>query len=231
MNAHIRLAGCYGKLPGLGDFLSRRLDPGFVAAWDRWLQAGLQDSRTHLGQQWSECYLNAPIWRFALAPGLCGERAMLGILMPSVDSVGRYFPFSILQEVTAMWPAAWAVAEAGGWFDRVERVALAGLNDNLGPEQMDALLADCLFPYLPANFTVNGFHVAANAERMARDPAQTASGSVLDYLLLSGSPVVERVLERQGIWWQSHRGGGKIVRRSAYLGPDLFTSLLKREVS
>ncbi|MBK9616671.1 MAG: type VI secretion system-associated protein TagF, partial [Uliginosibacterium sp.] len=117
MSAHIRLAGCYGKLPGLGDFLSRRLDPGFVAAWDRWLQAGLQDSRAHLGQQWSECYLNAPIWRFALAPGLCGERAMLGILMPSVDSVGRYFPFSILQEVTAMWPAAWAVAEAGGWFD------------------------------------------------------------------------------------------------------------------
>ncbi len=231
MRNHIRFPGCYGKLPGLGDFLSRRLDPTFVAVWDRWLQAGLQDSRAHLGQQWAECYLHAPIWRFALAPGLCGERAMLGILMPSVDSVGRYFPFSIIQEAGAMWPAAWAVAEAGGWFDRVERVALAGLNDNLGPEQMDTLLADCLLPSLPASTAGNGFHVAANAERMARDSGQSASGTVLEYLLLSGSPVVERSLERQGIWWQSHSGGARSIRRCAYLGPDLFTSLLKREGS
>lgn len=128
-----------------------------------------------------------------------------------------------------MWAAAWAVAEASGWFDRLERVALAGLNDNLGPEKMDGLLADCLFPCLPESGNSNGFHVAANAERMARDSAQTTSGSVLEYLLLSGSPVVERSLERQGIWWQCHRGGGKIIRRCSYLGPDLFTSLLKRE--
>ena len=29
--------GWFGKLPGLGDFASRRLPDTFVAAWDRWL--------------------------------------------------------------------------------------------------------------------------------------------------------------------------------------------------
>lgn len=229
MSMHIGFPGCYGKLPGAGDFLSRRLEPGFVAAWDRWLQAGLQDSRASLGVQWNECYLNAPIWRFALAPGLCSDRAMLGVLMPSVDSVGRYFPFSIVQEVGTLWPAAWAVAESSGWFDRVERVALAGLNDNLSPEQLDNLLADCLLPVISPVAGSNVFHSVASAERVGREPLVRGQGSVLEYLLISGSPTVERSLERQGVWWQSHRGGARAIRRCGYLGSEFFTALLKRE--
>jgi len=229
MGAHITFPGCYGKLPGLGDFLSKRLDPVFLAAWDRWLQAGLQDSRTHLGTQWSEHYLNAPIWRFALAPGLCSDKAMLGVLMPSVDSVGRYFPFSIVQEVSAMWPAAWAVAEASGWFDRVERVALAGLNDNLGPEQVDGLLVDCLLPAFSCCADANVFQMMAKADRVTRDPVHLGSGSVLEYLLMAGAPVVERSLDRQGIWWQNQRGGTSTIRRCGYLGTEFFTTLLRQE--
>ena len=28
--------GWYGKLPALGDFASRRLEPGWIAGWDGW---------------------------------------------------------------------------------------------------------------------------------------------------------------------------------------------------
>ena len=37
----------------------------------------------------------APIWRFALAPGVAGPLPMLGVMMPSVDRVGRQFPLTL----------------------------------------------------------------------------------------------------------------------------------------
>jgi type VI secretion system protein ImpM len=40
-------------------------------------------------------YMVAPVRRFWLAPGLLTADAWLGVLMPSVDSVGRQFPFTL----------------------------------------------------------------------------------------------------------------------------------------
>ena len=37
--------GLYGKLPARGDFVTRRLDRGFVEAWDDWLQQAILASR------------------------------------------------------------------------------------------------------------------------------------------------------------------------------------------
>src|SRR5207237_396213 len=38
-------AGWYGKIPGTGDFVPRRVSASFSAAWDRWLQAALAGAR------------------------------------------------------------------------------------------------------------------------------------------------------------------------------------------
>ena len=92
MAPHPLAAGCYGKLPSLGDFVSRRLPRSFVQPWDAWLQRALAASRARLGAGWLETYLASPFWRFALAPGLCGPEAWVGVLMPSTDRVGRTFP-------------------------------------------------------------------------------------------------------------------------------------------
>lgn len=92
--------GYFGKLPCAGDFLRRDLSPGFLVPWDAWLQRLMTDLDA------SDAYLRAPIWRFALAPGLCGPRAASGILLPSVDRVGRRFPFCIAHESDApLWTA------------------------------------------------------------------------------------------------------------------------------
>ena len=88
------IAGWYGKLPCLGDFASRRLDAEFITPWDAWLQRCIATSRQQLGEQWLDIYLTSPMWRFILAPGICGERACAGVLLPSVDKVGRYFPLT-----------------------------------------------------------------------------------------------------------------------------------------
>ncbi|HEX7639444.1 MAG TPA: type VI secretion system-associated protein TagF, partial [Burkholderiaceae bacterium] len=87
--------GFYGKLPGEGDFVSRRLPWEFTSAWDDWMQQGLVASRHALGGRWLELYLSAPVWRFQIAAGVCGPLAWRGLFFPSVDRVGRYFPLTL----------------------------------------------------------------------------------------------------------------------------------------
>ena len=90
--------GFFGKLPSHGDFVRRRVADDFVTGWDSWLQLCLAQSRETLGDAWLDTYLTSPVWRFALAPLVCGAAAVAGILVPSVDRVGRYFP------LTLVWP-------------------------------------------------------------------------------------------------------------------------------
>ena len=90
--------GFFGKLPSHGDFVRRRVADDFVAEWDSWLQQCLAQSREALGEAWLDTYLTSPVWRFALARTVCGAAAVAGILVPSVDRVGRYFPLTIV------WP-------------------------------------------------------------------------------------------------------------------------------
>ena len=87
-------AGWFGKIPALGDFVSRRLPPEFIEPWDEWLSEELFAAREKLGEDWLESYLKAPIWRFALMPGVLDDRHWFGVLMPSVDRVGRQFPLT-----------------------------------------------------------------------------------------------------------------------------------------
>lgn len=83
--------GFYGKLPVRGDFLRIGLPRTFLVPWDAWLQRTLPAALTALGDAW----LEAPAWRFALPPGLCGPAPVLGVLLPSMDAVGRSFPLTI----------------------------------------------------------------------------------------------------------------------------------------
>jgi type VI secretion system protein ImpM len=87
--------GFYGKLPGLGDFVSRRLPRAFIDSWDQWVQASLSASQEALAEEWLNYYLVSPIWRFVISPGLCGQNAWAGVMMPSVDKVGRYYPLTL----------------------------------------------------------------------------------------------------------------------------------------
>ena len=120
--------GFYGKFPHLGDFVSRRLPRDFIDSWDRWLQTGMSASREQLGDGWLDRYLISPIWRFALSPGLCGSSAWAGILMPSVDRVGRYFPLTIAASVEAH-TLPYLFLPRHSWFENLERLALSGLDD------------------------------------------------------------------------------------------------------
>jgi type VI secretion system protein ImpM len=119
--------GFYGKLPCRGDFLQRRVPGEFVDPWHAWLQECLTESRRQLRERWLDAYLVSPVWRFVLAGGLCGARTYAGVLLPSVDRVGRYFPLTIV----AGWEVALSPFVLAGsqdsWFELVQALALEAL--------------------------------------------------------------------------------------------------------
>jgi type VI secretion system protein ImpM len=147
--------GFYGKLPSEGDFVSRRLPWEFTSAWDDWLQQGLQASRGALGERWLELYLSAPVWRFQLAPGVCGPLAWRGLFFASVDRVGRYFPLTLAFPGAAAKAGALAgtastlAADEAAWF-AAEEAALAGLDPALPMDDFDRALQALAEPRLDA---------------------------------------------------------------------------------
>ncbi|MFQ5773096.1 MAG: type VI secretion system-associated protein TagF [Kiloniellaceae bacterium] len=139
----VPILGYYGKVPTHGDFIRRRLPRSFLDPWDRWLQRAMASSRERLAEAWLDRYLTAPIWRFALSPEVCGDRLAAGVLMPSVDSVGRYYPMSIAV-VQPLPGNLFALAARGqDWFARAEETALYCLENGFLPaafeERLDAL--------------------------------------------------------------------------------------------
>src|SRR5262249_20622931 len=66
----------------------------------------------------------SPVWRFFLSDGVVGSSAYAGVLLPSVDRVGRYFPLTIFAELPAdLQPMAIAI-HGREWLATVEALAL-----------------------------------------------------------------------------------------------------------
>lgn len=125
--------GFYGKIPARGDFVRSGLSHAFIDPWDRWLQQGIAASQEELGEAWIAAWLEAPIWSFALAQGVCGPDAVLGLWMPSVDRVGRHFPLTLAATVPG-GDARDLARSNGGFLFAVEQAGLAAVESDLTPE-------------------------------------------------------------------------------------------------
>ncbi len=177
MTASAVIAGFYGKLPARGDFVTLQLPGAFIRPWDGWLSDRLGASQALLGADWVAAWLEAPVWRFALAPGLAGPDAVLGVMLPSVDRAGRYFPMSF----AALFPAG-APRRAGGdadWLDRCESAGRAALEQDAPPDALPALMgpAPIAAPDLPdgaAFWTEGGPRVEAGHRRFPALPGTEA---------------------------------------------------------
>ncbi len=121
--------GFYGKVTGLGDFVHRRLPRSFRDPWDEWLRAMIAASKTQLGERWLNTYLTSPIWRWYLGPGPAQPEAWAGVLMPSVDRVGRYFPLTVAVAVDPANNPFRVAREHAAWFEQAETLALSTLEE------------------------------------------------------------------------------------------------------
>ena len=139
--------GWFGKLPSSGDFVTRRVHPSFIEPWDAWLNAVLAGSRERLGAQWRDTFLSAPAWRFVLSPGLIGNDGWAGLIVPSVDSVGRYFPLTVVSELPVKgMDAVTTLFRARNWYAEVEPVTQVALSPDAEIETFDAQLSNRRFP-------------------------------------------------------------------------------------
>ncbi len=208
MTAQIGAAvlGYYGKVPTNGDFVQRRLPRSFVDPWDAWLQRAMAISREQLAEAWLDAYLTSPIWRFAVVPGLCGEAAAAGVLMPSVDSVGRYYPMTIAALASEPRNPFALAAGAEGWFAAAEEAALAcldqgftidGLEGRL--EQLGAVPENTALPGLDLQplppSSPGDFGWSFGAEGLAPSFVELYPG-VLDQM-------VRARYARYSLWWSS----------------------------
>jgi type VI secretion system protein ImpM len=130
-------AGFRGKIPARGDFVRGGLPRSFSNPWDDWLERMLASSREKLGEAWVPAWLEGPVWRFALLPGLCGPCAVLGLWLPSVDRVGRYFPLTVAA-VSAETDLPRLVRSGGGFLTAAERAGREALANDLPPEALAA---------------------------------------------------------------------------------------------
>jgi type VI secretion system protein ImpM len=135
-------AGWYGKIPAAGDFIARRVPPSFSQAWDRWLQTVIGGSRARLAARWRDAFLSMPVWRFVLSPAMLNVNAWAGVMVPSVDAVGRYFPLAVASALpSASLDLVATLLAARSWFQDIEAIALSALGPGTDSDSIDAAIA------------------------------------------------------------------------------------------
>ena len=134
--------GVFGKLPARGDFVREGLPRDFTDPWDDWWRHGIAATQAQAGDAWVASWLEAPVWRFVLPPGLCGREAALGVWMPSVDKVGRYFPLTI----AAVVPPGWLDGgpPVGDFLAAAEDSGREALENDLEPDEIVRRAASAL---------------------------------------------------------------------------------------
>lgn len=159
--------GFYGKLPCRGDFLQRRVPMPFVEVWDAWLQECMHASKERLQDAWLDSYLTGPVWRFVLDVGVCGEDRYAGILVPSVDRVGRYFPLTVVTALQAGVCPLDVACSGSAWFEAAEGVVL----DALEAEALDMDAFDEGVAQLRAPLAAESASESASLMNALRDSA------------------------------------------------------------
>lgn len=191
-------------MPVRGDFLSHGLPREFVEPWDDWVQLALEQSRNQFADRWLDVYLTSPLWHFALAPAVCGDISWAGVLMPSVDAVGRYFPLTIAAPVEAGSNITTVLSVSQHWLLKVEELARSSLEDGFDLDRFDQQIQALERPV--------GEPVNSNAEQ-----AGPADGRLLNawrYGLASPArlttdcsalarELMERLFYSYSLWWSA----------------------------
>jgi type VI secretion system ImpM family protein len=219
--------GFFGKLPSHGDFIERRVGGAFRDLWDDWMQRCMVESQRELGGRWLDCYLTSPMWRFFLCDGVVGTASYAGVLLPSVDRVGRYFPLTVVVELPVELPALEFARIANDWFGEIEQLCADALqNPDFDLGDFDAALAasaaklagvDQLSPVRAFPGTCAQWHWPAES---VTDFSGAMTGPLLG--------IAQGALRPMAMWWTD---GSELVQPSVLLTrslprPDSFGALL-----
>ncbi len=174
--------GVFGKLPMHGDFIQRNLPANFISSWDEWMQYYIAGSKEQLGGEWLDIYLTSPIWRFVFSPGVIDENRWAGILMPSVDQVGRYYPFSVVVQLPDAINPIDFVSTHTDWYASIEELSLQALDGQYTVDDLvDELSKLSLNPQ--SNYVSSGTTLESNSIQINMDFEEQSPTSIYPYLL------------------------------------------------
>lgn len=205
LDAPIIDLGFYGKLPTYGDFIQKRLPQDFINPWHEWLQTGMLTCRERDPDGWMTFYLNCPAWCFVLGAGICGEQAVAGVTIPSVDRVGRYFNFtmaSILPVDTD--PAVFAGARQK-WFSNLENLTLSVLEQEMDQDSIEGSINQRSTEMSWGQSQDPEFESGSDHVRIASNNIAGVAGflpALLHQLIVNEH-------SQYGLWW--HRGSSQVT--------------------
>lgn len=203
--------GLFGKLPAHGDFVQRNLPAGFINVWDEWLQHFVAGTKEQLGDNWLDVYLTSPLWRFIFSAGVIDENNWAGIMIPSVDRVGRYYPFSIVKKIPqAVNPFEFMQLQSA-WYKEVEKLALDALDGEILLDDLVTML-DTMKVEHHSEYYRSDFVAESDGFQFNMDFEEQSSSLVYPLLLDS---VMTKTFQSYSIWQTT---GSEFVK------PCLFTS-------
>jgi type VI secretion system protein ImpM len=218
--------GWFGKVPMLGDFAHRRLPMNIVARCDEWLSGCLATSRQELADGWLPLYLAAPLWCFAWAPRVADASWWFGVLMPSVDGVGRYFPLIICRDAVTPPVRAESLSRLAAWYDAVAQCALSVLEPDASLQAFETRL-----------MAVGGLPGATDDPSPALtlgDDGVRRAGNWLGTSSLADAPAMAlrsglQQIEGHSVWWPCLHDStaGRVAILSGLPNPMQYSQMLQ----
>jgi type VI secretion system protein ImpM len=210
----------YGKIPGAGDFVNRRLPYELADWWERWVQQGMSTMRQHGAEDVERYYTVAPVWSFLIPAGAGAACVQAGCIAPSCDRVGRYYPLIVTQPIRARayWSGLPDAADA--FYRQIGNALLDAIRNAQSPEHLEQALIHARLP-------AAGEAASANGSNRAQQPSWP---NRQDPVEPSAWPRLSEYFDPYGatsFWW-TNRIDGSPLRTQAHTGmPDarLFVRL------
>jgi len=201
------LPAWYGKIPGAGDFVNRRLPHELAGWWERWVQQGVSAMRQRGAGELERYYAIAPVWNFLIPAGAGAQCVQAGCLAPSCDRVGRYYPLIVTQPIAVAdyWRELPDVADA--FYRQIGAALVETIRFAHSPGHLERALGQARL--LPGDSTAPSRDASANE---TLPPAVAAAWPGLSqYFDPHGAT---------GFWW-TNRIDGSPLRTHAHTGaPD-----------
>ncbi len=191
--------GLFGKLPAHGDFVQRNLPAAFVNIWDEWLQHFISGTKEQLGENWLDIYLTSPVWRFVFSAGVIDENTWTGIMIPSVDKVGRYYPFSIIKKLSQKINPFEFIQFQSGWYKSIETLALDALDGDIA---IDDLMIDLEGNNVEhqSDYSRSGFNMDRDSFHFDMEFEEQSASSVYPLLL---DTIMTKTFQSYSVWQTS----------------------------
>ena len=188
--------GLFGKLPAHGDFVQRNLSAGFINIWDDWLQHFIAGTKEQLGENWLDVYLTSPLWRFVFSAGVIDENIWAGIMIPSVDRVGRYYPFSIIKKLPHDVNPFEFMQLQTTWYKNIEELALDALDGQIMIDDL-MLELDATTLVYQSDFSQSGFNMESDGFQFDMEFEEQSISSVYPLLL---DTIMTKTFQSYSVW-------------------------------